>query len=68
MALKAQLGVVALPAVAAGKGLLVGVVGVQVVLQVIFTMERLLAVGTSVILLWRMRRSVPSKTGTLNHI
>lgn len=59
---KAKFGVVALAAFRAAESLLVGVVCVEVVLQVIFTVEHLLAVAALVGLFWRVCGHVPMDT------
>lgn len=56
---EAQLGVVVLAALGTVQGLLVGVVGLQVVPQVILAVEHLLAVHALVRLLSRVRGHVP---------
>lgn len=52
VSLEAQLGVVALAARVAREGLFVGVVRMQVVLQVVFAVKHLLTVSALVGLLW----------------
>lgn len=59
MTLVAQLGVVVLATFLTLEGLFVGVMGLQVVLQVIFAVKHFLAEGALVSFLWRVCGHMP---------
>lgn len=59
MPLVAQLGVVALAALLAGERHLVGIVSVQVILQVVLAVEHFLTVRTLVVFFWRVGSHMP---------
>lgn len=61
---EAQLGIVALATFRAAEGFFVGVVRVEVILQMVLTMEHLLAVAALVCLVWRVCGHVPADTNT----
>lgn len=62
MALVSQLGVVVLPTLLTLEGLFVGVMGLQVVLQVVFAVEHFLTERALVGLLRRVRGHMPVKS------